>query len=345
MKKLAWIVILALLCAMLSACAPGTVIMYTDLQPEEANKLMAPFLEKSGMKVKVIPFRTSQLLMDAIDPGQGRRYNRDNNGQATPDPQATHNPKAPDIVLTKDMLALTTLTDREALVNYLSPMSTDLPRGVNGSGWWYGFGGRSWVIAWNTELVKKPPTSFQDLTSSLYPMKAVTMPTPQQYSIYPLAAWSLFGREYTMNFYQTLMLNQTSFVSSPAAAAAGVATGRYQVVLTTWAEANKQKQDGKSIDFAFPDQGPNQMGAYVEFYSVGIVKGGLCQKSAMKLEDWLLSPEAEALSVKLGLSDVTLRDVGSGAPVVKPLVVSPDEIIAGQQDADAAFSAIQGGGR
>jgi ABC-type Fe3+ transport system substrate-binding protein len=338
-KKIVLVMVALLLCSLgFTACEPNnTLILYTDLSQSDAAKLIAPFTQKTGIKVDIMTFGSADSLVNAISAASDDR-GRGPAQSATPKPTA--NPKAPDVVLTSGLLALTQLAQRDALVSYMSPSVADLPYGVNGGGYWYGFGGKGWVIAWNTDLVTKKPDSFQDLADSAYPLKSVTLPNPEQYSYYPLAAYSVMGEDYALSIFQTMILNEASFSSSPLQAASSVATGSKQVVITTYADAKAQKNKGAPIDFAFPDQGKTDMGAYVEFYSVGLPTGGHFLKGAKQLDDWLLSTEAEALSVTIGLSDITLRDVGGRAPVVKPLVVSPSDIIANQQQAADAFARL-----
>lgn len=337
-RVLSAILVLLLVMPALTACAPATVVLYTDLHQEDVTKLIAPYVESSGVKVDIVTFGSAQSLSDAIAPRQDR-----NGGDAQPSP--TPNPKPPDIVLTQDMTMLTQLSDSESLESYMPTSVTNLPvpYGANGGGYWYGFGGTGWVIAWNTSLVQKAPEGFADLASSVYPMKAVAVPNPQQYYFYPLAIYSLMGSDYALNIFQTLVLNQTNFNGSPTSAADSLATGKAQVAVTTYELAKQAKDKGAPVDFIFPDQGQTEMGAYVQFYSVGLVKGGKNLKGAEKLDDWLLSADAEKRSVDIGLSDVTLRDVGSEAPVVKPLSVSPEEIMRNSQAASDAFNRLASG--
>lgn len=333
------VAVLLLLVPALSSCTPANVVLYTDLRQEDASRLIEPFVQASGVKVDIVTFGSAESLVKAVAPGGGDRYA----GGAEPSP--TPNPNPPDVILTQDMLALTQLADGEALESYMSSSVSSLPPpyGANGGGWWYGFGGRAWVIAWNTDLVTKKPETFQDLADNAYPMKSVTIPNPQQFYFYPLAVYSVMGSDYAMNLFQTLMLNQANLAGSPDMAAQSVAEGKAQVAITTYALAKSLKDAGKPVDFILPDQGQTEMGAYVEFYSVAVAKGGKNLSGAKKLDDWLLSAEAEKRSVEVGLSDVTLRDVGGGAPVVKPLVVSPGDIIKNTRAASDAFNRMAGG--
>jgi ABC-type Fe3+ transport system substrate-binding protein len=339
MKRiLAALLALAVIVPALSACEPAPVIVYTDLSRANADRLLAPYIEKTGAKVEIKVFGDSQSLMNAVAPGGNDRYR----GRPDSGPTPTPNPNPPDIVLTADMQALPQLADRGALESYMPPAAADIPYGASGGGYWYGFGGRGWVIAWNTDLVKKIPDGFQDLADTAYPMGAAALPNPEQYYYYLVAAYSIMGQDYTLNLMETMLLNDAQFARTPKEAMDGVAGGKFQIAVTTYALARAAKDAGSPVDFAFPDQGRTDMGAYVQFYGVGIAKGGRAPEAAKELDGWLLSPESEKLSVDIGLSDVTLRDVDAGAPVVKPLVATPDEVLRQADAASQAFNRLAG---
>lgn len=336
MKKIAVLLLLALLAPLLfTACAPAPLILYTDLDEGVAAKMVAPFTEKTGIPVEIVAFATTDRLMAALAPRQGR--------EGSPTPAPTENGKPADVILTKSMLALPELAARDVLESHMPATVADLPGGANGGGYWYGFGGHGWVLAWNTGLAQKQPDGFQDLASDAYPMRSVSIMNIEGYYYYPLAVYAVMGQDYAMSIFQTLLLNETHMASSAAEAAGLIANGTCHVGITTYAEAKERKDGGAAIDFIFPDQDDHCIGAYVEFLSAGIAKGGKNLKAAKQLEEWLLSPEAEKLSVELGLSDVTLRDVGAAVPVVKPLNVDPMEVMEAGQGAQAAFEQVARG--
>jgi ABC-type Fe3+ transport system substrate-binding protein len=338
-RVLSAIVLLVLICPALAGCAPDTVVIYTDLRKADVEKLIAPYVESAGVTVQIVTFGSADSLAGAVAPDRGR-----GNGGG-PDATPTPNPNPPDIVLTQDIAAMAELAGRGALVSYMPPSVSALPPpyGANGGGYWYGFGGRGWVLAWNTDLVKKPPESYADLADDDYPMNSVTMPNLQQFYFYPLSVYSLMGADYAMNIFQTLMTNGASFTNTPEAAVGSVAAGQAQLAVTTYALARQKKDAGEPVDFAFPDQGQTEMGAYVQFYTVGVGASSRHAKAAKSLDNWLMSAEAEKRSVEIGLSDVTLRDVGGDAPVVKPLVVSPQEVLSSAQAAEAALRRLYEG--
>jgi hypothetical protein len=68
-----------------------------------------------------------------------------------------------------------------------------------------------------------------------------------------------------------------------------------------------------------PDQGAGEAGTYLLYNTVCLCSTSKMPDEAKQLEDYLLAPETEALSVTLGLSDATLRNCTSQAPAVIPL--------------------------
>lgn len=333
MKKWVLAVFLCVAALGLSACVGSkTLVLVTDQPQDAVEKLVAPYVQKSGVQVTVVAAENSNKLMLAAG------FNPDSRDQATAAPGITA-----DILLTQDMEAIGQLRMANALAQYAPSAAASLPSGARGQGYWYGFGGSGWVLARNTDLVTDAgmTNSFEDLSDDSLPAKSVGIPNMQSYSYYPLAILTFWGQEQTLAFYQALLFKQAQLTMSPHGVAQALADGKLALGLTTYAEAKAQKDAGKPVDFGFPDNGEGEIGSYVALNCVALPAGSKNLKLAQPLEDYLLSPEAESLSIQLGLSDVAVRDNTQGAPVVRPLNIAPEKVLASGDEAQQLVNQLQ----
>lgn len=338
-KRPVMLLLILLLCAAaafaLAGCGPNTLLLVTDQSKEAVEQLVAPYTEKSGVKVEVVQVDgVEELLLAAgVDDQRG--------GQDTATPAAA-NPVA-DLLLTQDLYAVAALRMSRALAQYAPPNASGLPSGARGQGYWYGFGGRGWVLARNTDLApsEKLTDSFDDLANDALPAKSVGIPNLQNFSYYPLAIYTFWGQQETLAFYQTLLFKEAQINISPEGVANMLADGRLALGVTTYANAKQKKDAGAPVDFGFPDNQQGEIGSYVALNCVALPAASKRQELAQALEDYLLSPEAEALSIKLGLSDVAMRENDQGAPVVRPIAVAPDKVAASAQNAESMLRQLR----
>lgn len=302
-----------------SGCAKPLSI-YTDADAHSVEQLVKPFTQKSGIEVNVVSFSDARLLADAIAVYSDGKY-----GPARPGMFIN----SADVVFSAEKDLGEVLLARNALHPYTPPEASSIPAGAKREGWWYGTGGRAWVLMWNTGLVKAPPVSLMDLAGDSFPSGSISMINPNYNLYYPCGAAAILGADKLNTFLQTLIDKQTQWQAKPEQTAADVASGHAWACITTLEEAKKQKQGGAPADWAVPDQGIGQMGAYLQYNVVCLPGTSTMPDQAKLLADYLLSGDAEKLSVALGLSDATMNSSGADAPVVKPL----DTTLAAAQDA------------
>ena len=307
--------VLAILLLM-TGCASNTVTVYTDMDRKDVEKLIKPFSDKTGIKLDLVHFNEVHDLVDAIAVPDGASYKLVMH-------ETLYQPA--DLVLSGNMFAGDVLRARSALAQYEPSGADAIPPGAKNLGNWYGFGGRLWVLAYNTNLVKGDlPRSLFDLSSNVFPNGKISTITPNYCPFYIGAACAIKGKAAAVTLYQTLINRHAEFVNKPELAAKSIAEGSAWAGITTLAAVVAQKKAGAPIGWVIPDQGSGNMGAYVEFYSVCTPILGKNTINAHLLADYLLSTEAEALSVEMGLSDATLRQGTSAALVVIPLAIDLD---------------------
>lgn len=293
-----------------SGCA-RPVMLYTDADSSKVQALTAPFTRETGIPVNVISFTDVREMADAIAVDTG-------NGYSVVKHDEKYDPYA-DVVFSSDMELGDVLKARGVLREYAPAAAVGIPEGAKADGWWYGLGGQAWVLAWDTDRVKDPPKSLFDLTQSQYAGSGAALINPNYILYYPCGACAIAGQNKVVPFLQKLIDNKAKWFAKPQETAQDVADGAAAVCLTTMEQAKVQQKKGAHIAFAVPDQGPGQMGAYVQYNVICLTNVSTQPDQAKKLEEYLLAPETEALSVKLGLSSVTMRRCGSEAPVVRPL--------------------------
>lgn len=306
--------------ALLSGCSKP-VTLYTDASESVVAKLTDPFTKQTGIAVDIVEFNDARELSDAIATYSDGKYVKVKH-------ETLYN--YADVAFSPDILLGEVLKARDMLAQYTPPAAQDIPAGAKLDGSWYAMGGYAWVIAWNTDLAKgTAPAGLLDLASPAYPAGSVAMINPNYMLYYPSGACAILGKDKMVPFLQTMIDHGTQWEATPQDTVQKVADGKAYVCITTLGEAEKQQNKGAHIAWAVPDQKDGEMGAYVQFNVVCVVKVSTMPAEAKRLADYLLSPEAEALSVKLGLSDATLRPCGSDAPVVRPLKTN----LAAAQDA------------
>lgn len=310
MKKLTHFLLPVVSALLLVGCA-APVTLYTDADRDAVKNLTEPFTARTGISVDVVEFGGAHELADAIAAYSGGKY-------AVTRHETLYN--YADVAFSTDIMLGEALKTRDMLAPYEPKAAETIPPGAKRDGWWYGVGGHACVVAWNTDLVKgEPPSSLMDLAGAGFPKGSVALLNPNYMLYYMAGACSILGKDRMVPFLQTMIDRSAQWEADAANTARLVADGKAWACLTTLAHASALKAGGAHIAWAVPDQGPGQMGAYVQYNVVCVPKVSTMPKEAAMLADYLLSPEAEALSVKLGLSDVTLRSCGSDAPVVRPL--------------------------
>lgn len=302
--------LLVLLAAPLLAACGKTVTLYTDGDLEKVQALVAPYTRQTSQIVDVVYFSDVREMVAAI-------RKRENGQYVT----TTHDNMYgyADVVFSVEKDTGEALMARGGLREYSPAEAGGIPDGARRDGWWYGTGGRAWVLMWNTELTQTPPSGLMDLAGESYPAGSVALINPNYILYYPCGAASILGADAVNSFLYTLIQRDAQWMAKPAETAQLVADGAAAVCLTTLNEARRHQALGAPVSWVLPDQGEGQMGAYVQFNIVAVASVSQYPTEAKSLADYLLAPDTEKLAVQLGLGDVTLRDCGADAPVAVPL--------------------------
>ena len=177
------------------------------------------------------------------------------------------------------------------------------------------------VIAYNTNLVDTPPTSWQDLTDVGYAGQ-ITMPNPDVSgaAAYNAAVWS-DSDELGDTWLQALAANKPIIAESNGPVSQAVASGTSSVGIVVDYLARELKAAGSPIDLIYPSEGV----PYVS-QPVGIFASTDEQAASEAFVDFLVSEAGQTLAVSQSYLPVR-SDVGTpdGAPSMDDItIITPD---------------------
>ncbi|HUZ17208.1 MAG TPA: extracellular solute-binding protein, partial [Spirochaetia bacterium] len=174
-------------------------------------------------------------------------------------------------------------------------------------------GGKYWevrqifnVVAYNTEKVKTPPTSWMVLADPKYKGK-VGMPSPA-YSGGAFTGLATLTQTPGLGwqFYKDLAKNDTVVEQANGAIANKLASGEFEVGTVVGFMIRNLKEKGSPVNYVWPKEG-----AVLIPTPVGVLSSTKHPNSATKLIDYMLSDRGQKLFVKQGYIPVR---PGMGVP-------------------------------
>jgi len=208
------------------------------------------------------------------------------------------------------------LKEKGLLQAYVSPQAATIPAHLrDAGGMWTGFGARSRVLVWNTEMVEEGdlPRRLEDLSAPKYNGKLVIAKPLTGTTLTHLAAlYSIWGAERTDAWLDALMANDVLWESGNGPVADRVGDGVRPFGLTDTDDVNVRRLGGKPVRAFFLDQEDGGLGSFVIPNSVMILKGARHVPEARKLVDFLLSPRVEKLLAEGEAAQMPLQP---GVPV------------------------------
>ena len=273
--------------------ASGTISIYSALNESTNNQLFAAFTAATGVQTAVLPLAAAGELQTRITAEKD-------------------SPKA-DIFVGGSSEFHDPLGKAGLLVPYISPNAKDLKaefKEANGNwtGWYTGiFGFISNNDRLTKELAGKKPATWDDLLDPAWSGKLV-LPDPIKTGggyIFIATQIFRFGRDEAkaMDYMKKLHANIAQYVATSPGALTLIDQGQF-VGCPNWAhDILTEKGKGNPIDLSIPSDTGFEVGA------VSIVKGTKNPGGAKAFVDWVLTPEAGALNVKLSNRGSTRADV------------------------------------
>jgi iron(III) transport system substrate-binding protein len=307
------------------AAPSGTITVYTS-QPSDQMQAVVDAFKKDYPDINVEVFRsgTTEVM---------------NKLQA----EFTAGNSPADIVLLADSVAMTRLKDDGRLLAYPDAPADGIPSAlIDPDKTFYGTKLITTGIVYNTDLVKTPPKSWNDLLAPDVAAKTI-MPSP----LYSGAAVIHVGTmvqqpEFGWGYYETLAKNGAIAGQGNGTVIDAVARGEkaYGIIIEYMAFNAKKK--GSPVDFVFPEEGVSAISQ-----PVGIIKTTDNLEAAKAFVDWQLSKKAQEQSVEQGYFPIfDAVKPPEGYPPVPSLKIIPTDANALLKDDEAnkeKFSELFGG--
>ena len=301
MMKYTSVLMIAVL--LFSACAKQNdqeqVVIYTSWDKPHSQRILAEFEKASGIKVKAVydteASKTAGLVNRLI--------------------AEQKNPVA-DVFWNSEIVRTIVLKEKGLLAAYKPSAWDKTPEPFRDeAGYWTGFGGRSRVLLYNTDLVEEPPTRLADLAHPKWRGKFAMANPLFGTTATEVSTWyAEWGGEKAEPFLQSLIANNAVITTGNATAKDMVAAGEVPVCLTDTDDALGAIRNGKPVAIVFLDQ--NDGGALLIPNTVCLIKGARHEAEAKALIDYLTSPEVEAILAKSRAGQIPLKkDVPAPAPV------------------------------
>lgn len=253
------------------------VIVYTSVDSIYAEEIFAAFTRETGIVVRPV-YDTEEAktlgLVHRLMAERGR-------------PQAD--------VFWNGECSRTAMLKREGLLDsYVSPSAAGIPASMrDADGAWTGFGARARVIVYNTERVKSPPRTLDELTRAEWKGRvAIANPIFGTTAAHAVALAQSRGPEAALRYFAALKDNGIRVVGGNSHVRDLVAGGRCDVGLTDTDDVWIGKARGDKIEMVYPDQ--DGAGTLVVPNSAALIKGAPHVAQARRFLDFLLRPATEA---------------------------------------------------
>lgn len=256
------------------------VVVYTSLDQVFSEPILQQFTQQTGIKVKPVfdveASKTTGLVNRLI---------------------AEKNYPRADVFWNSEFGRTLVLKKKDILTPYFSPSAHDISdKFKDKEGYWTGFGARSRVLIYNTDLLKpsEVPQSIFELTQAKWKGKvAMGYPLFGTTATHVAAWFAYLGEEKAKQYLSNLKKNEVVIVNGNSVVRDMVVKGEIPLGFTDTDDVNVAIQSGKPVKMVYPDK--KGMGTLLIPNTVALVKGGPNSAQAKKLIDFLLSPQVESL--------------------------------------------------
>ncbi len=302
----------------------GKLMLYTSVPIDTINKVKAEFEKKQpGIELNIFRSGTGELM--------NRIYNEIDEGQI----QA-------DLILVADFTVGEELKNRGQLMKYKSPQADNFISFLKDKDDYY-YAARllNMIIAYNTDNVKKIPTSYRDLLNPDHKGKIVLADPSYSgaalYAVINLTQTEKFGWDYFVRLYE----NEMQIVKGNTSLIQAIADGELDMGITIdfMIRDLKNKNPDMPIDYIFPEEGVVLVPS-----PIAITKDCQNLPSAKAFVDFILSKEGQGFLSAQGITPVR-RDIAppSGVPTITQMKVipsNPEEILVVKEDSENIFTDI-----
>lgn len=288
-------VLIVTLLAFLSGCerqalqqtepAPDEVVVYTALDRQFSEPILADFTAQTGIKVRPVYDTESTKTVGLV-----------NRIRAEAD-----RPRC-DVFWNNEILNTLRLKNEGLLQPCQPAQAENYPtRYRDAGGYWHGFAARARVIIVNTDLVRpdEMPTSVNDLAAPKWKSRAgIAKPLFGTTASHVACLFALLGQEKARELLHSFKQNDVQIVAGNKTCAEMVAAGRLAFGLTDTDDAIIEVEAGKPVAIVFPDGSDDQMGTLLLPNTLALIRNCPHPEAGKRLIDYLLSPEIEARLAK-----------------------------------------------
>jgi len=212
------------------------------------------------------------------------------------------------------------LKQKDILTPYQSPHAQGIPENLRDKAYyWTGFSARVRVLI-AQKNIKNIPSSIQAYTLPTFKAKTVIAnPLFGTTTAHIAALFTLWGESKTKRFLSQLKANQVRLSTSNGESADFVSQKSYLFSLVDSDDAVSRLKAKKEIQIIYPDQGKDEIGAFVVPNAVMLLKHAPHPKRAKQLIDYLLSKKVEE---KLAFADCAQIPLHPDVPMpsyIKPI--------------------------
>ena len=218
-----------------------------------------------------------------------------------------NNPQA-DLYWANEPIRAEVLRKKGVLTPYKSPNIATIDKNfIQKDYYWSGFSARVRLFIVKKGLKNRPKSIF-DYANKKFKSKAVIAnPLFGTTTAHIASLFVKLGDKEAKEFLEKLKSNNVAISTSNGESATLVAKGRYDFSLVDSDDAISRLRDGKSVEFIYPDQGKDDLGAFVIPNCVMLIKNAKHPKNAKKLIDFLLSKKSEQILAKLPCAQIPLH--------------------------------------
>jgi iron(III) transport system substrate-binding protein len=259
-----------------SAPVSGTFVLYTSESEDKVNEMVNDFKQTMpGVNVSIFRAGTGDVEAKLQAESQAGAIKAD-------------------VIWMADSQFFKQMADQDQFLVYLPKGSDKVPAQ-------YHYAGNRYhevrlifnTIAYNTTLVKTPPTSWNDMLDPKYKNK-VAMPSPAISG----AAFAQLGtfanmKEFGFDYFTKFQANGGKIEPSNGAISTKLASGEYNIALLVDFYARDLKTQGSPIDHIWPSEG-----ALLVPTPIGIMKSSKNAEPAKAFLDYMYSDRGQRLFIK-----------------------------------------------
>lgn len=260
------------------------LVIYSARKEKYVKPLVQKFEKETGIKVKLLA--GDETLVSKVLLEKAKPYS--------------------DIFFSTDVGSLEYLRIKGALQEYAAPGAEQIFDKYNTTNnFWYALGARCRVLMYNKGLIseKDMPKTFWEVSDPKWKGQFMIPRGGNGSMIAHITALRTFwGDTKTKLWVKALANNAGAITKDHAEIRQAVGAGEYKFGIVNDNYYYQQLMEAKNnnVGIIYPDQGPNDMGVFVNVSGVGIIKDAPNMRNAKAFIDFMLRPDSLKLYSKVG---------------------------------------------